>query len=348
MEPETGRPSRARAVARLAGRAAAVALLVPIAAWTLGALWCHPFLPGASGPLLAMLGPVALALAAARPGPRRRTALRAAAAAAAAVILSWPLVRPGPPPAWAPEFSRAPRAEIAGNEVRVFDVRDFRWSAEGIAEEAWKDARYPLDGLVSADLLVVPFSEGSHMAHAMLAFGWRDRRRLCVSVEARRAAGVPYHPVPGMYRRYDLHYVLAEESDTLRLRAAVRGDRIHLYPLDLAPADSRRVLLDVLARVNELHGRREYYHSLLSSCASTLAAHGHAVAPDRIPRWDLRIAFPSHSPKVLRDAGLLRAPGPWEEFEESRRVDRLAAATPPGEGYSEAIRAADGVAAPPR
>jgi hypothetical protein len=315
-EPPAPPPSRGRRVAR----AAAILALAPAAAWALGAIWFHPWL-GPAGPFAAAALVLGTALLAARPGPRRAQALRGAAAALGLVALGWPFARPGPPPAWAPEFARAPRAEIDAEAVRLHDIRDFRWRPDGSAEERWKDEEFPLAGIASVDLLVVPFGPGDHLAHAMLSFGWEDGRRLCVSVEARRAAGIPYHPVAGMYRRYDLHYVIAGEEDSVHLRAAVRGDRVYRFPLRVAPEDRRGALLDILRRANELHRERAYYHSMLASCASTLAAHGHAVAPDRIPRWHWKVFLPAHSGKLVRDAGLLDAPGEWSEVKERFRID---------------------------
>ena len=73
------------------------------------------------------------------------------------------------------------------------------------------------------------------MAHTLVSFGFDDGQYLAVSVEARRQDWQSYSPLWGLFRSYELMFVLGDERDLVRLRTNIRRERVYLYRVASAP-----------------------------------------------------------------------------------------------------------------
>ena len=80
------------------------------------------------------------------------------------------------------------------------------------------------------------------MAHTLVSFGFDDGQFLCVSVEARRRRWQSYSPLLGLFRSYQLFFVLGDERDIVRLRTNIRHEQVYMYRVRLAPQQLRRLL----------------------------------------------------------------------------------------------------------
>ena len=61
---------------------------------------------------------------------------------------------------------------------------------------------------------------------------------VCISIETRPKKGQGYSPIAGLYRQYELYYVIGDERDIVRLRTNFRLEAVYLY--HLIPATPRR------------------------------------------------------------------------------------------------------------
>ena len=175
-------------------------------------------------------------------------------------------------------------------------------------------------------------------AHTFVSFGFADGRYLAISVEARREAEEEYGILAGMFRRYELIYVLGDERDLIGRRVAVEGDATWLYPVR-APRERIRALLAGMAtRAAELQRAPEFYHSFLNSCTSNLVAHVNAVAPGRIPAgW--KVLVPGYTDDVALSLGLIDDSTSLETARQRYRIDRaVAARTIASDSFSAYIR----------
>ncbi len=77
------------------------------------------------------------------------------------------------------------------------------------------------------------------MTHTLVSFGFTDERYLCVSAEARRQAWQRYSPIWGLFRNYELMFVLGDERDIVRLRTNVCPEQIYMYRLRMTVTDTR-------------------------------------------------------------------------------------------------------------
>lgn len=205
---------------------------------------------------------------------------------------------------WIPAHERQAWLED-GAPATLHDVRDFRYpTVEDEAETRWKDLQLSVDQVVGLDFVLVRFGEFEGLAHTMVSFELDDGRFISISPEARYEEGETYSPLRGMFRQYELIYVIGLERDVLGVRTNVRRNDVYVYRLNIQPETARRVFVEMTARAGELRTEPRWYHSLTTSCASTLVDHyeqtsGESVGPD--PRaW-----LPGFSDSLVAELGLL-------------------------------------------
>ena len=239
---------------------------------------------------------------------------------------------------WSPEWGRAPRADLVGDRVTVHDIRDFDYRTETDYTVRYHDQTYDLRDLQTVDLLKSQWA-GPGIVHTMLSFGWKGGEHLAVSVETRRERGEPQGAIPGLFKQYELIYVLGEERDLIRLRTTFRGEQVYLYPLRFSPAEVRTVFLDLLARVNSLAERPEFYNTLTENCTMTLIPLFDKVR--RTPRrFDIRAILNGQIDEAIIENGTVAIDLPMdlEKAREVCHVNQYVKDHPEAEGFSKRIR----------
>jgi hypothetical protein len=213
-----------------------------------------------------------------------------------------------------PEQARTARVEIekGGRFVTVDGVRDFRHGAAGSESERWESRRYDLEALDSLDFVIEPLPALPGLAHALLSFGFAGGERLVVSAEVRRERGESYSPLKGLFRRYELTYVLADERDALALRLNERGHELRIHPIRADAAALREMLLAILARAERLGERPELYGTLRNNCTTNLVRHFEDLRGRELP-LDWRLVLPLNADEVAWELGLIDAEGSLEE-----------------------------------
>jgi hypothetical protein len=235
---------------------------------------------------------------------------RAAAASGAfvAVLLgigAWSGVKPGQDRDWIPDHRVPATAELRGDSVVIRNLRDFRYTAGGEAEERYDERAYDLGELTGVSYVLVPFSRSWRgPAHSFLSFGFADGRHISISVEARREHGETYSLLRGMLKRFELMYVVGDERDLITLRAVKWGDAVHVYPIRATPEQRRSVLLSMLERANALAAQPEFYHTLTNNCTTNILAHVNEIAERRIA-FSWRLLLPGYSDAIAFQRGLL-------------------------------------------
>jgi len=194
---------------------------------------------------------------------------------------------------WTPEHAGTLEVFDDDGRLMVRGLRMFRWRTADDADPAWGSRTVLLDTVDSVWLAVEPFAIDSPLAHILVSFGYRDqtntRRFLAISVEARREIHEAYHPILGCFRRYELTYVVGEESDLIGLRAVHRDADMRLYPTTATPEQARKLLAAMLERALALQEEPEFYHSLWNNCAGNLAAHLRTLWPGSVPSPEWRL-----------------------------------------------------------
>jgi hypothetical protein len=250
-------------------------------------------------------------------------------------ITWWFSLRPKSDGDWATGMEVLPRAEIVGDTLLVRNFRNFRYTESGEPVPRYEERTYDLAKLLSLDYFLAHWS-GPVMAHTLVSFGFDDGRFLCVSVEARRQHWQSYSPLWGLFRSYELMFVLGDERDIVRLRTNIRREQVYMYRLRLPPPDLRRRLVDYVRRIEILAAQPDWYNSVTSNCTTNLFYNRHANVP-----WWLRpnIFLNGFSARAMYRLGFLDNSLPYRELQARCAIRERALAAGDAADFSQQIRA---------
>lgn len=217
----------------------------------------------------------------------------------------WMSIRPTNERAWVTQQAVLPTVRIDGHLAHVQDVRNFRYTAEDRFISAYDDRTYDLDKLVSVSFIVTPFSDSWRgPAHTFVTFGFSDSQYVSISVEARREPGETYGPLAGLFKQYELIYVIGDERDLIGQRAAFGKSPVYLYPIRAPREKIREVFVEMLQRADGLREHPEFYNTLTNNCTSNVIAHVNHAAPHRIASG-VKTILPGYSDEVAYSLGLI-------------------------------------------
>lgn len=242
---------------------------------------------------------------------------------------------------WKVEYQRLPFATFSADDQSVIlqNVRDFVYSDKdedrGKIETArYRDETYEIGDLDSLWYGISHFGKAG-LAHSFLSFGFRDGRYLTLSFEARQSVDQHYNPLFGIFGAYELVLVAAEERDVIGIRSHVRKQPVYLYQIDLPQNIVERLFRQLMARINQIHGEPEFYHTITDNCTTSILRYA-----ERLPAWrrylDYRILLPGYSDQVGYDYGVIDNTQPFDRVRRAAYVDPSIL---PGDAkFSEKIR----------
>jgi hypothetical protein len=266
--------------------------------------------------------------------PRRRAA--GMCTAGFVVVLAWWFsLKPSNERDWQPDVVVLPYADIAGNSVTIHNIRNCDYRTETDFDVRYYDKTFNLDDLRTVDLFLVTWGS-PHIAHTMVSFGFRGGDYVCFSIETRKEKGETYSAVKGLFRQFELTYIIADERDLVRLRTNYRqGEEACLYRVRMTPAQGRDLFLDYLRRANALRNRPEWYNALTANC--TTAIRTQRAAADR-QSWDWRMLINGHLDQLLYERGIIATNLPFAELKQQSLVNALAKAADKDPAFSQRIR----------
>lgn len=237
---------------------------------------------------------------------------------------------------WSLDQQVLPYAEFNGEEVTVFNIRNFTYESVDEYTPAYYDKTFNLNDIESVDYIVEPFgSIGA--AHTFISFGFEGNDYLAISVEIRKEVGESFSPLKGLFRNYELMYVVADELDVIKLRTNYRKDAVYLYPVTTSKENIKRLFIDMLSRANALRKEPEFYNTLTNTCTTNIADHINEISPGRIPR-DLRLLLPKNSDVLAYELGLIDNSMPLEVLRTKNKINDLAKQYADDENFSSKIR----------
>lgn len=207
--------------------------------------------------------------------------------------------------AWVPQHAVMTHADVRGSSVALHRMRSFTYTAEDRFTAAYVDRAYDLDKLESVWFIVTPFSKHWRgPAHTFVSFGFSDSQYVAISVEARREPGETYGPLVGLFKQFELIYVIGDERDLIGSRAAFGGYDVYVYPIRTTRERIRALFLEMTARANALAASPEFYNTLTNNCTSNVVAHVNNIAPRRVPRG-IKTILPGYADEVAYSLGLI-------------------------------------------
>lgn len=266
--------------------------------------------------------------------PARR-ALPVLAMLFAVLLAWWSTIRPSNDRDWMEDVSRAPWGEVEGDRLVLHDVRNFDYRTETDWNARWEDRGYDLSKLRTLDIFFSYWGPRD-IAHTILSWGFEGGDHLAISIETRKEKGEDYSALAGLFRRYEIVYVAADERDLVKLRTNRRGEQVFLYPLATPPDRARRLLLDYVATMNRLAREPAFYNALTTNCTTSIRQHlvhlGGAAA------WDPRILRNGYGDRMLQEQGAVDPSLPYEELRRRASIDERAKAAEDAADFSARIR----------
>jgi hypothetical protein len=314
----------------LAGGAALTAVL-----WATGALaydlpWPSVRLPAACGFFLGTLFFVGRAAG-------FWSAILRATAGFAGVLAWWLTLQPSNERPWQPDVDRTAWGQIDGDSVTLHNVRRCDYRSETDYTAHWETRVVRLSQVTGIDL-AINYWGSPWMAHPIISFQFADAPPLCFSIETRKELGEKYSAIGGLYRQYELVYVVAEESDVLGVRTRHRqGEDVYLYRTTATPEAARAVLLEYLESLNRLHKTPRWYHALTTNCTTSIRTQR---APDKRAPWDWRLLVNGKGDELAYERGTLDRSLPFPELKRRSLINERARAAREDAAFSDAIRQA--------
>lgn len=300
--------------------------------WSVAALYFDVRIPALQLPLAALYGTSILAtwIFVRRPWKAAITT-----GGFVVILVWWFSLQPSNDRAWLPDVAVLPYAEIAGGQATIHNLRNCDYRTETDFDVHYYDKTYDLAALRTVDLYLVTWGS-PNIAHTMVSFGFTNGDYVCFSIETRKEKGEAYSAVKGLFRQFELTYIIADERDLVRLRTNYRhGEEACLYRLQVTPEQGRKLFLDYLRRANELHAHAEWYNALTDNC--TLAIRTQRAATDRAP-WDWRMLLNGHLDELLYERGMLVTNLPFAELKRISNINARARAADASEDFSQQIR----------
>ena len=322
-------PGRLRRGLRGLGRA--LATLAVLLAVTWGALALELDGPGRWAAALHLAASAAAALA----GRRRGHARLAALAPFVLVLGWWWTLAPRNDRPWLADVARLAELELAGDRLRVRNLRNFTYRSDTDFDERWEEREYDLAGVRGLDLAVCDWG-ATGIVHTFLSWEFAAGAPLAISIETRKEVGESYSALRGFFRQYELYYAVADERDVLGVRTNVRGERVRLYRLGTSPGEARALLEAYARRIAALAREPAWYNALTQNCTTSIRMHVVELGSAR--PWDWRLLVNGFGETLLYERGQVDTTLPFEELRARSDVTAAAQAAANADDFSARIR----------
>jgi hypothetical protein len=253
-----------------------------------------------------------------------------------AVVVSWWLtLKPSDDRLWQPDVAETAWAQINGDEVTVHNVRNCDYRTETDFTPQWETRTVRLSQMTGVDV-AINFWGSPWIAHPIVSFQFSDAPPLCFSIETRKTVGQQYSAVEGLYRRYTLIYIVADERDVVRLRTNYRREDVYLYHTLASPEQARERFREYISTVNILHESPRWYNAVTSNCTTSIRTQ--RAVEKRAP-WDWRILFNGKIDEMLYQDNTIATAGlPFTELKQRSLINERARAANKDTDFSRVIR----------
>ncbi len=239
---------------------------------------------------------------------------------------------------WRVEVAREPSVTREGDLATIRNIRNFKYRTQDDFDVAYYDKTVDLSKLDSVDLVMCYWDGNTEIAHTMLSFGFEGKDYICLSVEIRREQGEEWGAIPGIYRQFEVIYILADDRDLINLRTSYRGEDIYIYRMQLPQSEIRQYFEVVLRNVDELSREPEYYDTLKYNCSSSLTLMAEELWPDRPRPKGLRALFNGHTDENAYANGRLFTDLPFDELKKQSYITKIGSEHRDAPDFSQKIR----------
>jgi hypothetical protein len=268
----------------------------------------------------------------------RGKTVKLAAVLAVVVLVNcwWLTLKPSNNQHWPPDVAQSAWAEINGDEVTIHNIRNCDYRTETDFTTHWETRTIRLSQIRGIDL-AINYWGSPWIAHPILSFQFADAPPLCFSIETRKQVGQSYSTVGGLYRQFELIYIVADERDVIRVRTNYRkGEDIYLYRTTVSPAQARERFFEYIHSLNVLHKTPRWYNAITTNCTTSIRTQ-HPPG-ERIP-WDWRILLNGKGDELMHEHHVIATGGlAFTELKQRSRINNRAHAADQDPNFSRRIR----------
>lgn len=253
-----------------------------------------------------------------------------------AVLAWWFTLQPSNNRPWQPDVAQTAWAEINGDEITLHNVRNCDYTTETNYAVRWETRKVRLSKLTGVDVAITYWGS-PWMAHPIVSFQFADALPVCFSIETRKEVGEGYSAVRGLFRQFELIYLVADERDVMRLRTNYRqGEEMYLYRFKLTPEQARGRFMEYLRQINEMNRRPRWYNAVTANCTTSIRTQHDSS--QRVP-WDWRILLNGKLDEMMYQRGLFVGDLPFAELKQRSHINERAKASGQSPAFSRDIRA---------
>ncbi len=258
------------------------------------------------------------------------------AVAIAALLAWWSTIEASNDRTWQDDVAKLPFAEINDDIITLRNIRSFDYSSEADYTPRWYDKTVDLRQLDTLDLTAV-YWMGDAIAHTIMSFGFAGEQ-IAISIEIRKEQGEAYSPLAGLFRRYELYYVVADESDLIGLRTNYRDppEDTYLYRLNIPKENIRKLFLQYVAKINDLHERPEFYNTATTNCTTNIVTHVQGFQEQVPLSWKMLLS--GYFPDLVYERGKLDQSLPFDALRRQSHINERADAADGAGDFSRRIR----------
>ena len=309
-------------------------LLLGCLAWAFGALWFDfPFASWRHILAFVFIGAALLILLFVRPAWRAKIGLLAVFGA---IAIWWLSLKPDDHQEWQPDVIKTGWAELNGDEIVLHNLRNYDYRTEHDFTPNWEIRTVHLSKITGVDLAITYWGS-PWMAHPVATFRFADSTPVCFSIEARKVVGQEFSALASLYRQAQLIYVVADERDSIRVRAVDRaGEDVYLYRTTATPAQARERFLEYLKILNQLRAEPRWYNVVTTNCTTSIREQ--RPVAERMP-WDWRILLNGKADEMLYERHLIVTDNlPFAELKQKSLINPRARAADKDPDFSRRIR----------
>ena len=310
-------------------------VLALVILWTLGAVYFDGPFPGIANFLLGVLWMLLLGVIFLLSRSSRQRGL-GFAFALAIVIVPWLFKRPSQDRDWAPEYGRAASATVEGDAVTFTNFRNFDYAMDGTVTERWEKRTVHLSKLRGIDL-ILNYWGSEWIAHPIFSFDFGNEGHVAFSIETRREKGEVYTALGGLYKLYELTYLVGDERDFVRVRTNIRKDEdAYLYRLAASPENARKRFMEYVRQIQKVSETPRFYNVITANCTTAVSSQ---IEAENTGTPDWRLLLNGKLDEMFYEKDLFAAKGvPLRVLNERGHVNDRALEAHDNPAFSQKIR----------
>lgn len=322
-------------VLRFIGRNLLRLLMLFPALWCFGAVYFDGPFPGNGNLVLGVLWAAVTLFLLFRARSKRDRWL-SFAAGLALVIVPWSFKCPRNDRDWSPEYARTADAKVEGDAITFSNFRNFDYALDGTVTERWETRTVHLSKLRGIDFFL-NYWGSPLIAHPIFSFDFGDEGQVAFSIETRREKGETYTALGGLYKLYELSYLVGDERDFIRVRTNIReGEDAYLFRLAATPEQARERFLEYVEQVQALAAKPRFYNVLTANCTTAIRSQVQ-VKKKTLP--DSRLIINGKLDEMFAERGIFAVKElPLAELKKRGHVDERAMQAQDDADFSEKIR----------